>query len=71
MPEPILERVEIIIRTTMNTGEVYEEIVGQTPNLTADKPASVLKYLNAFVEAAARAIRATKLANLTKKVSST
>lgn len=71
MPEPILEKVEIIIRTTMNTGEVYEEVVGQRPNLTADKPGNVFKYLNSFVDVAARAMRATRLANLTKKVSTT
>jgi len=71
MPEPILEKVEIIIRTTMNTGEVYEEVVGQQPNLNAERPAVVLKYLNSFVEVAARAVRATKLNGLTKKVSST
>lgn len=71
MPEPIVERVDIIIRTTMNTGEVYEEIITQRPNLSASGPSVVMKYLNSFVDAASRAMRATKLANLTKKVTTT
>lgn len=71
MPEPILERVDIIVRATMHTGEVYEETIVQRPMLLASGPDTVSLYLHSFMEVSTRALRATKLPSLIRKVITT